>query len=129
MFIFYLLAFESCKYCLSKHLWKQIRRTLLPSETCGSYNQFHRLNDWGRGVAICPPCGFYKNLSWKFIFCDFWYYHRSHLSWKFHWNSSIRSEDTKFSPSILTIFINFSDFLTSAYNKWYQHFFFNFNLL
>ena len=26
---------------------------------------------------------------------DLLYYHRSHIYWKFHWNSSIRSEDMK----------------------------------
>ena len=30
------------------------------------------------------------------LFCDF-YYHKPHLSWKFHWNSSSRSEDMKVS--------------------------------
>ena len=25
-------------------------------------------------------------------FCDFYNYHKAHLSWKLHWNSSSRSE-------------------------------------
>ena len=59
----------------------------------------------------------------------FWllYYHKSHLFWEFHWNSSSCSEDTK----ILNIhnFKDFSTFLTLpcyketndvAYNRWCQ---------
>ena len=34
------------------------------------------------------------------IFCDFSCYHKSHLSWKYHWNVQ---EIWKLSPSILTI--------------------------
>ena len=29
------------------------------------------------------------------IYCDFWYYHKLRLSWKFHSDSSSRSEDMK----------------------------------
>ena len=29
------------------------------------------------------------------FFCDFWHYHKLHLSWIFHWNSSNHSEDIK----------------------------------
>ena len=77
------------------------------------------------------------------VLCDFYYYHKSHLSWKFHWNYSSRSKDMRnFSANISQfswIFIDFLDFLTfltfltfgifftkklvtSAYNRWCQHF-------
>ena len=41
------------------------------------------------------------------VFCDFWYYLKRHLSQKFYWIYSSRSED---SLSILAIFINFPQF-------------------
>ena len=72
------------------------------------------------------------------IFCDFQYYHKSHLSWKSHWNSSNCSEDMKtlscqyelFSSSF-RIFLQFlvtKKLTTSAYNRWCWRLFI-FNLL
>ena len=64
--------------------------------------------------------------------CDFWYYHKSHLFWKFHGNSSNRSKDMKVFPVNINYFHRFSGFflpslvtknvMTSAYNRWCQHF-------
>ena len=52
------------------------------------------------------------------IFCDFdsssssyYYYYTWHLSWKFNWNMSSRSEDMKIFCPILIAFIIFLDFL------------------
>ena len=66
---------------------------------------------------------------------------KSHLSWKFHWNSSSRIEDMKNLSAnisyfhrfllILGIFWHFlvtKKLITSAYDRWCQHFF-TFNIL
>ena len=54
------------------------------------------------------------------------FYQKSHLSWKFYWTSSSRSEDTKIFSVNINYFHHFLDFLTfpccketnkSAYNK------------
>ena len=86
-----------------------------------------------------PSCGFFENASAKEIvnswfFCDF--YHKPHHSWKFHWNSTSRSEDMEtffdnisYFHQFLSIFWIFRHFLitkklmTSGYNRWCQHFF------
>ena len=70
---------------------------------------------------------------------NFYYYQNSHLSWKFHWNSLIVQKIWRFSPSMITTFINFPIFghflvtkklMKSAYNRSYQHIFtFNLNKL
>ena len=52
-----------------------------------------------------------------FVFCDYSHYHKLHLSWRFNWNSSTCSEDLKFFSSILTIVINFLDFLRFSCSK------------
>ena len=91
--------------------------------------------------SIWPPSlWFYKSVSSKerviLWFCDILYYHKSHL-----WNSSSRSNDMKnFSFNIscfhwfcssFWIFWHFlvtKKLMTSAYNRWCQHFF-TFNML
>ena len=84
-----------------------------------------------------PPLAFRKVSLLKkggtLIFCDFYYYHKSHLSWKFHWNYSSCSEGMRnFSvnisqfSSIFWIFWHFfvtNKLLMSACNRWRQHFF------
>ena len=90
-------------------------------------------------TAVDHSCGFWKAVSSKervkpCFSCDFWFYHKSHLSWKFHWSSSRRSEDMKnFSVninyfhqflSICWIYWHFlvTKLMSSAYNRWCQHF-------
>ena len=100
------------------------------------------LNPKMAGVqSIWPPLWFFKNgIFWRegetLVFCDFSYYHKSHLSWKFHWNSSNRSEVMKnlsviishfhqFS-SIFWIFLHFlltNKLMTPVYKKRCHHFF------
>ena len=71
-----------------------------------------------RGGSIWGiSCGFSKNMSSKErVRPCFWYYHKSHLSWKFNWNFSSRSEDMKNNSFNIRYFhrflIDFSDFLT-----------------
>ena len=48
----------------------------------------------GGGVNLTPlPVIFEKMHFSERVY--FWYYHKSHLFWKFYWNFSNRSEDTK----------------------------------
>ena len=99
----------------------------------------------GRGSIWHHPVVFPKiyllKRGWNLVFCDFWYYHKSHLSWKFHWISSICSEDMKNFFVNISYFHHFHQFfgffwhflvmkklMTSAYNRWCPHFFI-FNLL
>ena len=66
---------------------------------------FKWLGTWGKGDSICPsshppPVVFPKvhllERGWSALFfCEFWYYHKSHFSWKFHQNYSRRSENMK----------------------------------
>ena len=50
---------------------------------------------WPAHPVVFPKMYFSERRS-IVAFCDF-YYHKPHLSWKFHWNSSSRSEDMKVS--------------------------------
>ena len=98
-------------------------------------------------VNLASSCVFFfeKCIFWRegetLFFCDFYYYHKAHLFWKFHWNSSSRLEDmNNFSvnisyfhqfSSIFRIFWYFlvtKKLMTSACNIWCQHFF-TFNIL
>ena len=67
---------------------------------------FSRLNfklvfNWKKaGKSIWPPLWFFETYIFQrkvktFFFCDFKYFYKSHLSWKFHWNFSSGSEDMK----------------------------------
>ena len=107
---------------------------------------WYYINSKKAGGSVCPapppPLVFWKVCLLKrgctLVLCDFYYYHKSHFSWKFHWNYSSRSEDMRnFSVNISqfsSIFFIFWHFLvtkklvTSAYNRWCQHFF-TFNIL
>ena len=103
----------------------------------------------GDGVNLTRLWFFQKCIFWKegetlffyWFFFYFQYYHKLDLSWKFYWNSSSHSEDVKtFSvntsyfhrfSSIFWIFWHFlvtKKLMTSAYNRWCQHFF-TFNIL
>ena len=82
-------------------------------------------------------CGFSKNMSSKErVRPCFWYYHKSHLSWKFDWNFSSRSEDMKnlsynnryfhlFSSIFWTFWHSLvtKKLMASVYNRLCQHFF------
>ena len=88
------------------------------------------------------PCDFSKNVSSKErVFCEFRYYHKSYLSWKFHWSSSSCSEVMKNLSVNLSYFHQFSSIffiiltflvtkkvLTSVCDKRCNHFF-TFNIL
>ena len=68
-----------------------------------------------------PPsllCGFSRSVFSQervkpCFFCGFNYYHKSHLSWKFHWNSSSCSEDMK-----IFSFIIDNDFKINMKHSW-----------
>ena len=96
------------------------------------------------GSQFDPPLWFFEKYIFQregetLFFFYFLYYHKSHLSWKFYWNFWSRSEVMmNFSASISyfhrfsSIFWNFFVFchflvtkklMTSAYNRWCQHFF------
>ena len=97
--------------------------------------------EMGGGSICIPPVAFRRmyllKRGWNLDFCDFWYYPKTHLSWKFHWISSSRSKGMKkFFVNIsqfLSIFWTFWHYLfpkklmTAAYNRWCQ-LFFNFNM-
>ena len=64
--------------------------------------------------------------------CGFYYYHKSHLSCRFHWNSLSSSEDMKIFSANVSFFHHVSSIfwtswhflvtkklMTSAYNRWY----------
>ena len=76
------------------------------------------------------------NKGWNLDFLWLFYYHKSHLSWKCHWNSSSRLEDMKnfyFHRFSLIFWIFWHLLVTkklmmSVYNRWCQHFF-RFNIL
>ena len=74
----------------------------------------HKLKDGGM-VNLTPHCSFSKNVSsrkgvkpWFFVTFNI----KSYLSWNFIEIPQIVPKIWRFSPSILTIFFNFSDFLT-----------------
>ena len=102
------------------------------------------LKRMGVGVSLTllsPRYGFSKNVSSKenvkpCFFCDSQCYLKTNLSWKFHWISSSRSEDMKRLSVNISYFYQFSStfrsfwhylatkkLMTSAYNRWCQHFF------
>ena len=46
--------------------------------------------------SVVFPKIYFLERGWSHAFFSFWYYHKSHLSWKFHWNfSASRSEYVK----------------------------------
>ena len=81
---------------------------------------------WSAPVVFPKICLLKKGLSPAFLrfFCNFLYYHKSHLSWKFHWNFPSRSEDMKiFSVNIICFhqFFGFFDISLLQRNYWRQH--------
>ena len=73
-----------------------------------------------RGQFDSTPYGFSKNGSSRekldpWFFCDFKNYHRSHLSWKFHWNSSSFLEDMKIFSVNINYFHQFFEFFENSY--------------
>ena len=48
--------------------------------------------------------------GWFLVFCDFLYYHMSHLSWQFHWGFSSCSENRKIFSVNMNYFHHFFDF-------------------
>ena len=53
----------------------------------------------------------FKKEAESLVFCDFYYYDKSHLFWKIHWNTSSCSEDIKILFFNIHYFHCFSDFL------------------
>ena len=100
----------------------------------------NRLEREGRrgGGQIDPPCGFPKNMFSKervkpWVFGTFNIIISQIFPGNFIEIPQVLQKIWRYSPSILTIFIDFSDFwnflvakklMTSAYNRWYQHFFY-----
>ena len=63
------------------------------------------------GGSIWPHCSFSSIREDKaLVFCDLQFYHKSHFSWKFHWNFSSRLKDMKIFSVNMNYFHQFFGF-------------------